>query len=98
MIVVNELRVGNKVMTGEAIRTITGVVEAETGNYVYLDGSPDDWPFHGIQPVMLSKAIIEACGFEDSEDGLWYEYLTAAHFPIFLMVIEGKWDFSLTDP
>ncbi len=85
-------------MAGESIRTVTGVVETETGNYVHLDGTPDYWPFHTIQPVVLSKVIVEACGFEDSEDGLWYEYLNVAHFPIFLMVLEGKWDFSLTDP
>lgn len=55
-----ELRIGNKVLLGKDIVTLTevGAFEAsfEERNFVY--------PYVTLEPVPISPAILEACGFE----------------------------------
>lgn len=98
MITAHELRIGSKVLDGDFIRTITGIVHVRTGAQVYLDGEATCQPLERIQPVPLTKELVEECCFEESEDGLWYEYVSVTLYPIYLMVINGNWDFSLSDP
>jgi hypothetical protein len=98
MIAVHELRIGSRVWDGDNIRTVAGILQAATGEYVYLDGDGDARLLTEVKPVPLSRELIEACWFEESTDGFWYEHETVTLYPIYLMTINGKWDFSLTDP
>jgi len=98
MVAAQELRIGSKVLDGDSIRTVTGIVHMAAAALVYLDGEADSTPLLALQPVPLSKELIEACWFEESEDGFWYEHNSTTLYPIYLMVINGNWDFSLTDP
>jgi len=98
MMAAHELRIGSKVLDGELIRTVTGIIQMAAAVQVCLDGEPESIPLLTLQPVPLSKELIEACWFEESEEGFWYEHTTATLYPIYLMVINGNWDFSLTDP
>ena len=98
MIAAHELRIGSKVLDGETIRTVTGIIYAATDTQVYLDGSTESKPLFALRPLLLSRELVIACCFEESEEGFWYEQTAATLYPIYLMVINNNWDFSLSDP
>lgn len=98
MIAAYELRIGSIVLEDNLIRTVTGILQTAAAAHVYLDGESESTPLLALQPVPLSKELIEACWFEESEDGFWYEHNSTTLYPIYLMVINDNWDFSLTDP
>jgi hypothetical protein len=98
MIAAHELRIGSIVLEDNLIRTVTGIMQTAAAVQVYLDGESESIPLLALQPIPLSKELIEACWFEESEDGFWYEQSSTTLYPIYLMVINDNWDFSLTDP
>ena len=85
-------------MDGDIIRIVTGIVQTATAEHIYLDGDNLFKPLLQIRPVPLSKDLIKSCWFEESADGFWYEQVSPTLYPIYLMVINDNWDFSLSDP